>query len=135
MSLAIRFPYHEHPNHGSIPATVVNVLGRRFHVPVLAVIDSGATLPIFHESIAVQAELRLELGERMTVEFGGSTATGKLIRTAVLIEHYRADVDVFYTDDLRLPYALLGRRSFFSGFKNVSFYEKIFPHQVELRLD
>jgi predicted aspartyl protease len=128
----LRFDYQLHRT-GLLPLCNVVVLGRDVRVPVAAVIDSGATHPFFPKSVADQAGLELDKGNAINVTFGGSETTGRMVETHVQIGSRRFRLDVVYVDDIRLGYALLGRRTFFSKFNEVAFIERVKVPRVELR--
>jgi hypothetical protein len=128
----MRIPYQLHGNH-FLPLCEVVLIGRDCHVPVRAVIDTGAVRPIFPKSSARDAGLHLEMGKPEGVVFGGSTAIGRLLETYVLIQHRRFRLDILYVDDLKLDYALLGRTTFFNQFNEVAFHERTHERSVQFR--
>ena len=128
----MRIPYRFHNGH-FLPLCEVVLIGRNCHVPVQAVIDSGAVRPIFPKSAARDAGLSVESGKPEGVVFGGSTAIGRLLETYVLIQHRRFRLDILYVDDLKLDYALLGRATFFNQFNEVAFHERTLERSVHFR--
>jgi hypothetical protein len=128
----MRIPYQLHGAH-FLPICEVIILGTRYNVPINAIIDSGAVRPIFPKSAARDAGLSLESGKPEGVVFGGSTAIGRLLRTFVLIQSRRFQLDILYVDELKLDYALLGRTTFFNQFNEVAFHERTLERRVHLR--
>jgi len=128
----MRIPYQLQGGH-FLPLCEVILLGTRFHVPINAVIDSGAVRPIFPKAAARDAGLSLESGKPEGVVFGGSTAIGRLLETYVLIQNRRFRLDILYVDDLKLDYALLGRTTFFNQFSEVAFHERTLERNVQFR--
>lgn len=125
-------PYQLHGGH-FLPLCEVVLIGRDCHVPVRAVIDSGAVRPVFPKSAASDAGLSLESGKPEGIVFGGSTAIGRLLETYVLIQHRRFRLDILFVDDLKLDYALLGRTTFFNQFDEVAFHERTLERNVQFR--
>jgi hypothetical protein len=128
----MRIPYQLNGRH-FLPLCDVVLIGRDCHIPVRAVIDSGAVRPIFPKSAARDAGLSLESGKPEAVVFGGSAAIGRLLETYVLIQHRRFRLDILYVDDLQLDYALLGRTTFFNQFNEVAFHERTRERSVQFR--
>lgn len=128
----MRIPYQRHGGH-FLPMCEVILLGTRFQVPINAVIDSGAVRPIFPKSAARDAGLPLESGKPEGVVFGGSAAIGRLLKTYVLIQSRRFQLDILYVDELKLDYVLLGRTTFFNQFNEVAFHERTREHSVQFR--
>lgn len=120
----MRIPYKCHAGYW-LPMCDVTILGAGFDVIVPAVIDSGAVWPIFSRWAAEQAGLAVESGTSTKVFFGGSSTDGKLVRTSVLIDHRRFELEIVYVPhELESGYALLGRLSVFDQFNQVAFHER-----------
>jgi hypothetical protein len=100
---------------------------------VRVVVDSGATHPFFPEGAAVDAGVDLSKARPMPVTFAGSTTSGKLVETYVEILDRRLRVEVCFVEDIKLGYALLGRRTVFNQFNEVAFVERVAAPRVELR--
>jgi hypothetical protein len=128
----IRIPYQLRGRY-FLPVCEVTLLGDRFHVPLPAVIDSGAVWPIFTKWAAEQAGLPLGSGTPQEVVFGGSATIGTLLKTNVLIQHRRFELDIVYVDEIKLGYALLGRATFFDRFNQVAFHERT-PERKNVQL-
>lgn len=129
----IRLNYKFH-SHGLLPLCEVIILGRDRRVPIRAVVDSGASIPIFPESAAADAGLVLSRAQPWNITFGGSTTRGKLLETHIEISGHRLRTEIAFVERMSLDYALLGRRTVFNQFKEVAFIEKVASPRVELRL-
>lgn len=116
-----------------LPLCDVHVLGPRGRTRVPAVFDSGAFEPMFHVGVADDAGISLTRSTHVTVQYGGSTTSGRRIRVHIELEHHRLDTEIIFVEQLVLPYGLLGRRTIFSQFNEVVFLEKVYPPRVELR--
>jgi hypothetical protein len=128
----MRFDYQLHST-GLLPLCEVIILGKERRVPVRAVIDSGATHPIFPMSAAEDAGIDLQRGGNFPITFGGSQTHGRLCETYVEIVGRRFKLEIVFVERLILGYALLGRRTFFNQFNEVAFIERIRTPRVELR--
>jgi hypothetical protein len=116
-----------------LPLCEVALLGRSHDAIVRAVIDSGATDPIFPISAAEDAGLRLDRARQYRITFGGSTTESKLLGCDVRVGHQRFHLQIAFVERLLFPYALLGRRGLFNQFNEVAFIENIPSPRVELR--
>lgn len=128
----IRVEYQLHPT-GQLPLCQVIILGKERRVPVRAVIDSGATHPIFPMSAAEDAGVDLQRARAFPITFGGSQAPGHMVETYVEIAGRRFRLEIVFVEKLILGYALLGRRTFFNQFNEVAFIERIKTPRLELR--
>jgi hypothetical protein len=128
--MQLDYKYH---SHGLLPLCEVIILGKTRRVPVRAVIDSGATHPIFPMSAAEDAGMDLSRGKPIQMAFGGSGAPGRLIETYVEIARRRFRLEIVFVEQLTIGYALLGRRTFFNQFNEVAFIERIKTPRVEFR--
>lgn len=129
----LRIPYQIHLRDGLVPLCEIVLLGKVRRVPIRAVIDSGAVRPFFLKSHAEDAGLDLAKGEPYNAIFGGSIERGVLLDVYVEIAGRRLHIEAVFVDDIRLGYALLGRRTVFNQFNEVAFIERIKSPCVELR--
>jgi len=133
----IVLPYqfrHERSVHWNLlPICHVRLHGRVRTVLVDAVVDSGAVCSFFPRSAADDAGIALDDAKPYHVIFGGSEAIGKLARVYINIGERRIEADIVFVDELRLGYALLGRRTIFPRFNEVVFLESTPTPRVELR--
>src|SRR6266478_5503998 len=112
--------YQIHPDrqgHGEIPLCEVALIGKTRRVLVSAVVDSGATHPMFPCSVAEDAGIDLSGASAVRVDFGGSNVVARRIRAYIEIigiPDRRFNPDIIFVDDLRLGYAMLGRRGVFA---------------------
>jgi hypothetical protein len=128
----MRLDYQYHST-GLLPLCEVIILGRIRRVPIRAVIDSGATHPIFPMSAAEDAGIDLIRGRPFPIAFGGSQTQGRLIEAYVEIAHRRFRLEIVFVEKLSIGYALLGRSTFFNQFNEVAFIERIRTPRVEFR--
>jgi hypothetical protein len=128
----MRIDYQLHST-GLLPLCEVVILGKTRRVPVRAVIDSGATHPIFPTSAAEDAGIDLSRGRLFPIAFGASNSAGRLIETYVEIAHRRFRLEIVFVERLSIGYALLGRKTFFNQFNEVAFIERIKTPRVEFR--
>jgi hypothetical protein len=98
-----------------------------------AVVDSGATHPFFLESFAHDAGIDLTRAREMPVTFGGSVTVGKLVEVYIEIVGRRLRIEACFVEDIKLGYALLGRRTVFGQFNEVAFVERGPRPYVEFR--
>jgi hypothetical protein len=115
------------------PICEIKLYGSKRAVPQRVLVDSGAEYTIFHESVAEDLGIELANGQRMPVQYGGSTAFGTLVDTVIEVGGCRFRVDAIYVERLDFPYGLLGRRCVFSRFNEVVFLEKLKTPRVEFR--
>ena len=115
----IQIHYQMHST-GLLPLYDVVVLGKDRRIALRAVIDSGATHPFFPRSVAEDAGFDLTRAQRMNVTFGGSVTEGFIAETYVEISGQRLRVEVVYVEDIKLGYALFGRKTFFNQFNEVA---------------
>jgi hypothetical protein len=120
--MRIDYQYH---STGLLPLCEVIILGRTRRVPVRAVVDSGATHPIFPMSAAEDAGINLAHGRYFPIAFGGSQTPGRIVETYVEIARRRFRLEIVFVERLTIGYALLGRRTFFNQFNEVAFIERI----------
>lgn len=119
----LRLDYQMH-EAGLLPLCDVILIGRTRRAKVRAVIDSGATHPIFPMLSASDAGIDITAGRSFPVVFGGSIAAGGLVETYVEISRVRFRLDIVFVESIKLGYALLGRRTFFNQFNEVAFLER-----------
>lgn len=123
-------------SHGDIPLCDVVLIGRDRRAVVPAVIDSGATHPIFSRMNAEDAGIDLSRAKPFPMQFGGNAVVGKIIRVPIEIvgiTERRLNPEVVFVDALEMGYGLLGRRGIFAQFNEVTFAEKIRPGRVIFR--
>jgi len=80
--------YQIHPDrqgHGEIPFCEVALIGTTRRVLVSAVLDSGATHPMFPSSVAEDAGIDLSGASPVRVDFGGSNVVARRIRAHIEI--------------------------------------------------
>ncbi|HEX5244128.1 MAG TPA: hypothetical protein VFW23_12765 [Tepidisphaeraceae bacterium] len=123
--------------HGQLPLCELALIGPIRRVPINAVVDSGATHPMFPASAARDAGIDLSRALPTLVDFGGSATVGKLVRAYVefvgLPDRRLCPDIIFIEEEMKLGYALLGRRGIFAQFAEIAFAEKIRPGQVIFR--
>lgn len=116
-----------------LPLCNVVLLGKQRRVPVPAVVDSGAVFPIFPLDAARDAGIDANKGRPCSVIFGGSTESARLVDCFFEIGGHRLRSEVAFVREIKLGYALLGRRGVFSKFNEVAFIERWANSRVELR--
>lgn len=123
--------------HGQLPLCELVLIGPIRRVPIIAVVDSGATHPMFPASSAEDAGIDLTHARPILVDFGGSTTVGKLVRAYIefigLPERRLCPDIIFVEEEMKLGYAMLGRRGIFAQFVEIAFAEKIRPGRVVFR--
>jgi hypothetical protein len=123
--------------HGHLPLCELALIGPIRRVPIIAVVDSGATHPMFPASAAMDAGIDLSRARPISVDFGGSTTVGKLVRTYIeflgLSERRLCPDVIFVEEEMKLGYAMLGRRGIFAQFAEIAFAEKISPGRIIFR--
>lgn len=115
------------------PICEIKLIGPKGSAPLLVMIDSGATHPIFPQSAADELGINLAGGHDFPIQYGGSRTPGRLVEAVIEIGGSRFRVDAAFVEKLDFPYGLLGRRSVFARFTEVAFLEKLKTPRVEFR--
>jgi hypothetical protein len=114
-----------------LPICNLHLLGPNGKVLVRALIDSGATHPIFPEKAAEDAGIGLPRYANFTIRYGGSITPGRKVKAYMALGEVRWGAEVVFVERLDFPYALLGRIGVFAQFNEVTFLEKVKTPRVE----
>jgi hypothetical protein len=118
-----------------VPTCSLSLLGPAApgRTPIEALIDSGATVSVFHRSAADSVGIELPRAHNYRIGYGGSTVPGWKQRVTLDMRGQRWTCDVVFVDRLAFPYSLLGRSGVFPRWKEVTFVEQQSPAFVEFR--
>lgn len=116
-----------------LPLCEIRLLGPTGAVPILAMIDSGATHPIFPMKAAEDAGIVLPRNANFWIQYGGSRTDARKVDAALMLRDFRWRAEVAFVERLDFRYALLGRIGVFAQFNEVVFLEKLKNPRVELR--
>jgi hypothetical protein len=117
-----------------MPICDVILLGPRGRTSVRALVDSGAVYSVFPMKAAEDAGIILMGGQRMSLQYGGSTEPGMKVSVYLLLSGRRHRADVVFVERLEFPYGLLGRTGLFAQYNEVCFLERLKTPRVEFRL-
>ena len=87
-------------------------------LPVKCLIDSGSSITVIHSPLAVAAGIIPATGEPSSI-FGisGGAISGYYQIATADIYGNEWELPIFFTTELKIPYALLGQINFFQKFK------------------
>ena len=124
----MRFRYTEIRNHQDParpfhrPYLIVRLAHGTKHKDVIALVDSGADLCLFHSDIGKLIGIDVESGSKLAFEgVSGAVATAYLHRINLTVRGMSSiSLDVGFTDSMAVGTGLLGQQGFFEQFR-VSF--------------
>ena len=131
----MRFRYTEIRNHQdptrpfNRPYLIVRLAHSTKHKDVIALVDSGADLCLFHSDIGRLIGIDVESGSELAFEgVSGATATAYLPRVSLTVRGVRSiTLDIGFTDSMAVGTGLLGQQGFFEQFQiNFELHEKNF---------
>lgn len=117
----MKFSYRKIPvnNQRTIAIPLLDVRLGNNQLPVVCIIDSGATFSFFHASLGEQLGLDIKSGIKMTA--GGVTGAGftSYLHKNILLEFGGCEcfVNIAFSYELGTPFNLLGQHNFFEKFK------------------
>jgi len=82
-----------------------------------AVVDSGATLSLFHASIARDMEIDVEAGKEHIFQGASAKLIGYIHKVRLVVADKEFDCKVAFSDELSTSFNLLGRKDVFNNFK------------------
>ena len=103
------------------PICDLHLIGRTRRVPIVALVDSGATLSIFAISAAQDAGVPLPKYPNYWIQFGSGLAAGRKVEVYVDLLGRRLRADAVFVERLPFRFALLGRGGVFAKFKRIAF--------------
>lgn len=120
----MRFRYTEIPNHQDPtrpfqrPYLIVRLTHGTQHKDVIALVDSGADLCLFHSDIGKLIGIDVQAGSELAFEgVSGAAATAYLHRVSLTVRGMRSiSLDVGFTDSMAVGTGLLGQQGFFEQF-------------------
>ena len=120
----MRFRYTEIPNSQNPakpfhrPYLIVRLTHGSKHKDVIALVDSGADLCLFHTDIGRLIGIDVESGQRLVFQgVSGAGAAAYLHRVDVTVRGVSStSVEVGFTDSMAVGTGLLGQHGFFENF-------------------
>jgi aspartyl protease len=125
----MRFRYTEIRNHQDParpfhrPYLIVRLTHETKHKDVIALVDSGADLCLFHSDIGRLLGIDIESGPELAFQgVSGTKASAYLHRVSLTVRGMNStSLDVGFTDSMAVGTGLLGQQGFFEQFQ-ISFY-------------
>jgi hypothetical protein len=120
----MRFRYTEIRNHQDParpfhrPYLIVRLAHGTKHKDVIALVDSGADLCLFHSDIGKLIGIDIESGSKLAFEgVSGAAATAYLHRVSLTVRGVSSiSLDVGFTDSMAVGTGLLGQQGFFEQY-------------------
>src|SRR6266508_1710726 len=117
----MRFRYTQIPNHQDParpfhrPYLIVRLTNGTRHKDVIALVDSGADLCLFHSDIGKLIGIDVEAGPELGFEgVSGARATAHLHTISLTVRGMNSiDLDAGFTDSMAVGTGLLGQQGFF----------------------
>jgi hypothetical protein len=131
----MRFRYTEIRNHQDPakpfhrPYLIVRLANGTNHKDVIALLDSGADLCLFHSDIGRLIGIDVEAGSELAFEgVSGATATAYLHRVSLTVRGMsNINLDVGFTNSMAVGTGLLGQQGFFEQFRvNFELTDQVF---------
>ena len=131
----MKFRYTEIRNHRDPtrpfqrPYVIVRLAHETKHKDVIALVDSGADLCLFHSDIGKLIGINVESGSELAFQgVSGAKAIAYLHRVSLTVRDMNSiSLDVGFTDSMAIGTGLLGQQGFFEQFHiNFNLGEKIF---------
>ena len=105
------------------PVIPVKFLVSRKHFDTNAIVDSGATLSLFHAPIARDLGIDVERGEKHVFQGASAKLVGYIHKVKMILAGKEISCKVAFSDELSTSFNLLGRETVFDRFL-ISFNEK-----------
>lgn len=120
----MKFRYTEIPNHQDParpfhrPYVIVRLSHETKHKDVIALVDSGADLCLFHSDIGKLIGVDVESGSELAFQgVSGSKAAAYLHRVSLTVRGMSSiSLEVGFTDSMAVGTGLLGQQGFFEHF-------------------
>src|SRR4051794_38814950 len=120
----ISIPYTFFPGKAHLlPICEVSLLGPRRSVQVDAIADSGADHPIFRATLAESVGIELLPAPNSWVTYGAGKTWARKVSAQLAMGERVWETQIWFVDQLDLPYELLGRIGVFDRFDLVRFIE------------
>ena len=126
----ISYPYYQTPDRLYFPSIPVKVFYRQRLASLQCLIDSGASISIFEESIAKELGIKIELGEEIFLGGVGGRIRGFIHKLSCVIGEKELRIPVVFSREFKVSFSLLGRKKVFENFL-ITFDEK--NKKVELK--
>jgi len=131
----MRFRYTEIRNHQDParrfhrPYVIVRLAHGGNHKDIIALVDSGADVCLFHSDIGKLLDIDVESGSELAFHgVSGAKASAYLHRITLTVRDMKSiSLDVGFTDSMAVGTGLLGQQGFFEQFHiNFQMSEKVF---------
>ena len=108
------YQYFRDTNYPIIPVTIITATKK---LTTSAIIDSGATISIFHSSVAMPLGITVDSGEKRIFQGASGKLIGYVHKVRMVIADKEFECDVVFSDELSTSFNLLGRKTVFENFK------------------
>lgn len=116
-----------------MPLLEINLLGTKGRQKCICLLDSGATISVFHLSIAIDAGYEISTMRQEEIEFGGGKVLAYRSIVYLDVDGNRIKSEIYFTEKMTFRFNLLGRHTFFNKFNEVCFLERKASPHIELR--
>ena len=111
----IEFPYliRRHYKYPIVPLVIEH---GQFSLRTEALVDSGATVSVFKDSIADYLGIRIDNGERISLQGIGGRIIGYVHEVRIIIGDISFRASVVFSEEFTVSMNILGRKNFFQQF-------------------
>lgn len=104
-------------NYNYFPTVGVVFIKEKIVARAIALIDSGASISIFHTDIAEKLGITIEDGEKTTLGGVGGRIVGYIHKIKLRIAGKTFTCPIVFSREYKVSFNLLGRDTFFEKFK------------------
>ena len=119
----MKFPYQKFPSgtpvfYPILSLTLINPKTKKAFPNYLVLVDSGASSCVFHAGIAEEIGINIESGQKAPLRGVIGEAGQQFFHSvSLVIAGHEFKSKVGFSDDLKMPFGLLGQVGFFDQFR------------------
>lgn len=117
------FPFQKNSAGNFFPLVDIFVYRKNYAARIFTLVDSGATISIFREDVALQLDLKIEDGKEIYLGGVGGRIKGYVHELEIEVAGKRFLCPIVFSYEYLVSFNLLGREAVFNQFR-IIFEEK-----------